>query len=309
MVQARIMKKLLFIVGPTGSGKTAFAVKCAKMLNTDIISCDSMQIYKNMDIGTAKVTVDEADGVRHHMIDIVEADKEFSVAEYRDEVLPIIDKMLADNKTPVICGGTGLYVDAILYPLNFSNTCKNSALRQHLMAELNDKGSEYMHEKLKSMDEKSALKIHMNDTKRLIRALEINMTIGKRVENQLRTPEYDYLMILFSPADRADLYNKINERVDKMFENGLENEVKTLIDSGLTFDCQSMQAIGYKEFKDYFDGDIDRNTLIEQIKQHTRNYAKRQLTWFRKYDDIVIFERQNDAAYQLVKYTFNEDKQ
>lgn len=303
------MKKLLFIVGPTGSGKTAFAVKCAKMLDTDIISCDSMQIYKDMNIGTAKVTHDEAEGVKHHMIDIVDADKEFSVAEYRDKVLPIIDKMLADNKTPVICGGTGLYVDAILYPLNFSNTCKNSALRQKLINELNEKGAEYMHEKLKCLDENSAMKIHMNDTKRLIRALEINITMGNRVENQLRTPEYDYLMIMFSPENRADLYDKINQRVDLMFEKGLENEVKTLIENGVTFDCQSMQAIGYKEFKDYFNGVIDRPVLIEQIKQHTRNYAKRQLTWFKKYEDINIFECQNDAAYQLVKYTFNEDEQ
>lgn len=297
--------KLLFVVGPTGSGKSDFAIKCAKLLNTEIISCDSMQIYRNMNIGTAKITKEEMQGITHHMIDVVDCNKEFSVAEYRDMALPIINNLLKNDKVPIICGGTGLYVDSILYPLNFSDTNKNAELRQQLISELNEKGSAYMHDKLKKLDSVSAEKIHENDTKRVIRALEINLTKGNRVENQLQKPIYDYLMIQFSPKNRELLYEKINNRVDKMFDCGLIEEVDNLLKNNLvTFSNQSMQAIGYKEFKAYINKEIDKETLKNLIKQHTRNYAKRQLTWFRKYNDIVTLECQNNDALKLVNDTF-----
>lgn len=298
------MTQLLFIIGPTASGKSGFAVKCAKTLVSEVISCDSMQIYRNMNVGTAKVTIEEASGIKHNLIDVVNPDEEFSVAQYKDAATPIIEKLLSEGKTPVICGGTGLYVDALLYPLNFSDTSRNPEIREKLLREYDEKGAEYLHAQLSALDSDSAAKIHVNDKKRLIRALEINLTHGKREKNEVGKPVYSYLMIGFSPENRADLYEKINNRVDLMFNNGLIDEVKKLLEDGLTFSAQSMQAIGYKEFKEFFDGNIDEITLKNLIKQHTRNYAKRQLTWFGKYEDVRWFPSPCEDALQLVKDTF-----
>ena len=215
------MKKLLFIVGPTASGKSDFAVQVAKMLKTDVISSDSMQIYKDMTVGTAKITPEEQQGVTHHLIDFVNPKDSFSVAEYREKALPVIDELLKNGKTPIISGGTGLYVNGILYPMNFSDTSKDDKLRKSLENEYDEKGADFMHEKLAALDEKSALKIHKNDKKRVVRALEINLTHGNRDENDMKKPSYEYEMIGLSGGDRAALYDRINKRVDKMFENGL----------------------------------------------------------------------------------------
>ena len=304
MVQEDRMKKLLFIVGPTASGKSDFAVQVAKMLKTDVISSDSMQIYKDMTVGTAKITPEEEQGVTHHLIDFVNPKDSFSVAEYREKALPIIDELLKNGKTPIISGGTGLYVNGILYPMNFSDTSKDDKLRKSLENEYDEKGADFMHEKLAALDEKSALKIHKNDKKRVVRALEINLTHGNRDENDMKKPSYEYEMIGLSGGDRAALYDRINKRVDKMFENGLVDEVKSLIKLGVSFDCQSMQAIGYKEFKGFFDGILSENDLKELIKKDTRNYAKRQLTWFRQYKDIKWLDAANDDAYEYIKDKF-----
>lgn len=304
MVQEDRMKKLLFIVGPTASGKSDFAVQVAKMLKTDVISSDSMQIYKDMTVGTAKITPEEQQGVTHHLIDFVNPKDSFSVAEYREKALPIIDELLKNGKTPIISGGTGLYVNGILYPMNFSDTSKDDKLRKSLENEYDEKGADFMHEKLAALDEKSALKIHKNDKKRVVRALEINLTHGNRDENDMKKPSYEYEMIGLSGGDRAALYDRINKRVDKMFENGLVDEVKSLIKLGVSFDCQSMQAIGYKEFKGFFDGILSENDLKELIKKDTRNYAKRQLTWFRQYKDIKWLDAANDDAYEYIKDKF-----
>ena len=298
------MKKLLFIVGPTASGKSNFAVQVAKLLKTDVISSDSMQIYKDMTVGTAKITPEEQQGVTHHLIDFVNPKDSFSVAEYREKALPIIDELLKNGKTPIISGGTGLYVNGILYPMNFSDTSKDDKLRKSLENEYDEKGADFMHEKLAALDEKSALKIHKNDKKRVVRALEINLTHGNRDENDMKKPSYEYEMIGLSGGDRAVLYDRINKRVDKMFENGLIDEVKSLINTGVSFDCQSMQAIGYKEFKGFFDGILSENDLKELIKKDTRNYAKRQLTWVRQYKDIKWFDAANDDAYEYIKDKF-----
>ena len=298
------MKKLLFIVGPTASGKSDFAVQVAKLLKTDVISSDSMQIYKDMTVGTAKITPEEQQGVTHHLIDFVNPKDSFSVAEYREKALPVIDELLKNGKTPIISGGTGLYVNGILYPMNFSDTSKDDKLRKTLENEYDEKGADFMHEKLAALDEKSALKIHKNDKKRVVRALEINLTHGNRDENDMKKPSYEYEMIGLSGGDRASLYDRINKRVDKMFENGLVDEVKSLINTGVSFDCQSMQAIGYKEFKGFFDGILSENDLKELIKKDTRNYAKRQLTWFRQYKDIIWFDAANDDAYDYIKDKF-----
>lgn len=298
------MKKLLFIVGPTASGKSDFAVQVAKLLKTDVISSDSMQIYKDMTVGTAKITPEEQQGVTHHLIDFVNPKDSFSVAEYRENALPIIDELLKNDKTPIISGGTGLYVNGILYPMNFSDTSKDDKLRKSLEIEYDEKGADFMQEKLAALDEKSALKIHKNDKKRVVRALEINLTHGNRDENDMKKPSYEYEMIGLSGGDRAVLYDRINKRVDKMFENGLVDEVKSLINTGVSFDCQSMQAIGYKEFKGFFDGILSENDLKELIKKDTRNYAKRQLTWFRQYKDIKWFAAANDDVYEYIKDKF-----
>lgn len=298
------MKKLLFIVGPTASGKSDFAVQVAKLLKTDVISSDSMQIYKDMTVGTAKITPEEQQGVTHHLIDFVNPKDSFSVAEYREKALPVIDELLKNGKTPIISGGTGLYVNGILYPMNFSDTSKDDKLRKSLENEYDEKGADFMHEKLAALDEKSALKIHKNDKKRIVRALEINLTHGNRDENDMKKPSYEYEMIGLSGGDRAVLYDRINKRVDKMFENGLIDEVKSLINTGVSFDCQSMQAIGYKEFKGFFDGILSENDLKELIKKDTRNYAKHQLTWFRQYKDIKWFDAANDDAYDYIKDKF-----
>ena len=298
------MKKLLFIVGPTASGKSDFAVQVAKLLKTDVISSDSMQIYKDMTVGTAKITPEEQQGVTHHLIDFVNPKDSFSVAEYREKALPVIDELLKTGKTPIISGGTGLYVNGILYPMNFSDTSKDDKLRKSLENEYDEKGADFMHEKLAALDEKSALKIHKNDKKRVVRALEINLTHGNRDENDMKKPSYEYEMIGLSGGDRAVLYDRINKRVDKMFENGLVDEVKSLINTGVSFDCQSMQAIGYKEFKGFFEGILSENDLKELIKKDTRNYAKRQLTWFRQYKDIKLFDAANDDAYEYIKDKF-----
>lgn len=268
------MKKLLFIVGPTASGKSDFAVQVAKLLKTDVISSDSMQIYKDMTVGTAKITPEEQQGVTHHLIDFVNPKDSFSVAEYREKALPIIDELLKNGKTPIISGGTGLYVNGILYPMNFSDTSKDDKIRKNLENEYDEKGADFMHEKLAALDEKSALKIHKNDKKRVVRALEINLTHGNRDENDMKKPSYEYEMIGLSGGDRASLYDRINKRVDKMFENGLVDEVKSLIHLGVSFDCQSMQAIGYKEFKGFFDGILSENDLKELIKKRHEKLRK-----------------------------------
>ncbi|MEG1612736.1 MAG: tRNA (adenosine(37)-N6)-dimethylallyltransferase MiaA [Clostridia bacterium] len=297
------MNKILCIVGPTASGKSAFAIEVAKQLNSEIISADSMQIYKHMNIGTAKIC--QADThIKHHLLDIVEPFAEFSVANYQTLALPIIEQLIKDNKTPIVCGGTGLYINSILYPLNFSETSKNNDLRDSLKAKLNEFGAEYMHDWLCRLDTVSAEKIHTNDTKRVLRALEINLNFGLKVNTEIKQPQYEYLMIGFNPNDRKTLYDRIDNRVDTMFLNGLTTEVENLIKNGVTFDCQSMQAIGYKEFKQYFSGDINITELKELIKQHSRNYAKRQLTWFKKYNDIVWFDKPCDEAITLVNNTF-----
>ncbi len=298
------MKKLLFIVGPTASGKSDFAVQVAKMLKTDVISSDSMQIYKDMTVGTAKITPEEQQGVTHHLIDFVNPKDSFSVAEYREKALPVIDELLKNDKTPIISGGTGLYINGILYPMNFSDTSKDDKLRKSLENEYDEKGADFMHEKLAALDEKSALKIHKNDKKRVVRALEINLTHGNRDENDMKKPSYEYEMIGLSGGDRAVLYDRINKRVDKMFENGLVDEVKSLINTDVSFDCQSMQAIGYKEFKGFFDGILSENDLKELIKKDTTNYAIRQLPLFPQYKDIKWFDAANDDAYEYIKDKF-----
>ncbi len=301
----------LYIVGPTGSGKSNLAMEVAKKIDSVIISADSMQIYKGLDIGTAKECLENRALVPHKMVDIVNYDCDFSVAEWSEQARKHINSALENNKLPIIVGGTGLYFEALIYPYNFGNTIKDSELRKNLEEELKVNGAEYLHNKLKSLDIESANKLHPNDTKRVIRALEIVISTGKtRKENADQTIMSDVLMIGLN-TERTELYNRINKRVDDMFEQGLIDEVYKVGN----FNYQSMQAIGYKEFANcaYQINDnkyvIDDETLAfikEKIKQDSRNYAKRQLTWFRKYQFIKwfdIYDTQSAIDYIIKELT------
>ncbi len=299
------MDKVLFIVGPTASGKSAFAIKAARVLDSAVISADSMQIYKGMDIGTAKESPQTMREIKHYMIDEVDPSAEFSVAAYQEAALGYISKLVAQNKIPVVCGGTGLYINSLLYPLSFSDTNKNQALRAELNLRYDAEGGQKMWEELHSLDSGRAEKIHFNDKKRIVRALEICLADGKN-SNDFQSQRFDALIIGLN-APRDVLYDRINRRVDLMFDNGLESEVKNLIASGCNFEMQSFQAIGYKEFRPYFEGTVGLEEVKESIKKNTRNYAKRQLTWFRRQDNILWFDSdETDKALETVMKTYLE---
>ncbi len=281
MVQENCLKpKIIIITGPTAVGKSDLAVKIAKMLNTEIISADSMQIYKGLDIGTGKITEEEKDGVVHHMLDIIEPYDEYSVSDYVEQTKVIISKLNLQNKIPIVVGGTGFYLNGLINGYNFSTSAKNDEVREKWNNLYNEKGADFIYESLKSIDPISAEKINRNDVKRLIRAIEIYETTGKpksEVALSSEESEYDVLMLVIT-KDREELYKKINARVDKMFSLGLVDEVKTFIQYE---NCQSMQAIGYKEVVKYLKNETSLDEAIEEVKKNSRNYAKRQMTFFR----------------------------
>ncbi len=278
---------MLIIGGATATGKSGAAVMLAKLCGGEIVSADSMQVYKHMNIGTAKVISEEMHGVPHHMLDIVEPYQEFSVAEYQNMALDIIKDLENRGKTAIIVGGTGLYINSLIYPLRFGCAKRDENLRNQLKEQGERLGNDYLYEKLCSLDADSAKKIHKNNVKRVIRALEIKLTSGQSLAEDADKNKKSYYKMYAFDFGRADLYEKINQRVDMMIKNGLINEVENLVENGLTFESQSMQAIGYKEFKDYLDDKISQPELAETIKKNTRNYAKRQFTWFRAYGDCV----------------------
>ena len=279
------MSKLILVVGATASGKSQIGVNLAKKYNGEIISCDSMQVYRDMNIGTAKITSEEMQSIPHYMIDIVNADAQFSVGEYASMADKAINDIISRGKVPIIVGGTGLYVDGILYPMTFGGD-KNIEIRAELESQFALYGKEYMHSMLAEIDPIDAQKIHPNNVKRVLRALEIYKTTGtckSNLQEKNKDLKYEVCMIALD-VDRNVLYLSFVNRVDKMFEIGLLNEVKQLLSNGVGFENQSMQAIGYKEFKNYFNATKTLEETVEIIKQNSRNYAKRQLTWFKKYD-------------------------
>ncbi len=285
------MIKVFVIAGPTASGKSAFGVDIAKEINGEIISCDSMQIYKRMNIGTAKISIEEMDGVVHHLIDIVEPNEEFSVGEYSFRANELIGDIASRGKVPIVVGGTGLYIDSILYPMSFGG-CKNIAIRKSLEEDCEKYGKEYMHALLREIDPLDAEKIHPNNVKRVLRALEIYKITGERksdMQISQRKLQYDCCMTVLDIA-RDVLYKRIDSRVDDMFERGLTKEVDALLEEGISFDGQSMQAIGYKEFRLLYEKKITEDEVKEKIKQNSRNYAKRQITWLKKYEFAKWFD-------------------
>lgn len=287
------MKKipLIILTGPTAVGKTELSIKLAKSLNAEIISADSMQIYQYMDIGSAKVTNDEMNGVPHYLIDEVKPDYSFSVSEFQDRANNYIEKITEKGKTALVTGGTGLYLNSIIYNMDFAKSDANNELRENLTLELQEYGIDYMHEKLRALDEDSANRIHKNNTKRVIRALEVCFSGEKMNDfsNDLKFNEKYNPIIIVLNREREHLYQRINKRVEIMMDGGLVDEVKKLLSLGYTKDMISMQGIGYKEIIKYLDGEYSIDEAVEIIKRDSRRYAKRQLTWFRRYNSAKWF--------------------
>lgn len=277
--------EVVAIVGPTASGKTALSIDIAKHYNGEIINGDSMQIYKGLDIGTAKITEEEMEGVPHHLLSFKEPTESFSVADYQKLVRAKIAEIQSRGKLPILVGGSGLYVQAVLYDFQFTEEQVDQAAREAYYAELAKLGPEAMHAKLASLDPKTAETIHPNNTRRVIRALEMielsGVSKAAEAQNRGEIPLYNHLIIgLGQNMDREELYDRINRRVDIMMEKGLLEEVKGLWQQNIR-NVQSIQAIGYKELYDYFDGKCSLEEAIESLKQNSRRYAKRQLTYFR----------------------------
>lgn len=277
------------IIGPTASGKTALSIRLAKYVDGEIINGDSMQVYKQLDIGTAKITPEEMEGIPHHLIDIKEPTESFSVAEYQKVVRAKIEEIQSRGKMPIIVGGTGLYVQSVLYDFQFSEQEVDEQARNAYYEELEKVGPEEMHRRLAAVDPKSAEAIHPNNTRRVIRALEMaELAKSNRSDEQHQRgeiPLYNHLIIGID-MDREKLYERINLRVDIMMEKGLETEARALYDAGIR-DTQAVKAIGYKELFAYFDGLLTKEEAVEQIKQNSRRYAKRQLTYFRNKMDVA----------------------
>lgn len=275
--------KIICVVGATASGKTDLAVKLAKAVDGEIISADSMQVYKNMPIATAVATKEEQDGVPHHLVEFLDTDQTFSVADFVERAKVMIDEITARGRVPIIAGGTGLFVDSLVKNISFSQVGSNAEIRN----ELAEKSNEELFEKLLELDPKSAEDIHPNNRKRVIRALELCMSGTSKTEqnenSMLIDSPYDALYIGIGYRDRQKLYDRINKRVDLMLEAGLENEARQMLGKqGLT----ARQAIGHKELQPYIDGNITLDEAVEGLKRETRRYAKRQLTWFRRNENI-----------------------
>ena len=306
MVQKdNIKNKLIIICGPTASGKTALAVELAKLLDTEVISADSMYIYKGLNIGTAKPSISEMHGVKHHLIDVVSAFEEFSVSDYKSLATPIVEDLFSRGKTPIICGGTGFYINSILYDLSYGKSCANVEAREKYNHLAKEKGNLYVYNILKEVDVASAEKIHFNDIKRVIRALEIYESGQKKSEiKDDITPKYDYVAYSYD-TERSILYDRINKRVDLMFDNGLIDEVENLIKNNVSIENQCMQGIGYKEVVEYLSGKISHSECSEKIKLNTRHYAKRQITFFKRLQNLKFLkyiDAKEDAKRIIEEY-------
>lgn len=296
-------EKLVIITGPTAVGKTELSIEVAKRFNGEIISSDSMQIYKYMDIGTAKVSKDDMKGINHHLIDFLDPATEFSVYDYKEMASQVISELNDENKLPIIAGGTGLYINSLVYDLNFSPIAPNKVLREKYDRIFVEEGSVGLYERLIKIDSESAGNIDPNNHQRLMRALEVTESSGipfSKYNKDFRKESDKYDMAYYClNMDRDKLYDRINKRVDIMFEKGLLDEVKYLIDRGYNKDMLSMKAIGYKEIIAYLEGNMSLDKAIDNIKQGSRNYAKRQLTWFRrdnriKWVNIDLFKDRNE---------------
>lgn len=303
-------EKILILAGPTGVGKTSLSIKIAQELNGEIISADSMQIYKYMDIGSAKIKKEEMCGVKHHLIDVCEPDEIFNVSIYVDLAKKAIKQIISNNKLPIIVGGTGLYIRSLIYNQQHCTTAEDLSYRNFLYEEAEKKGNVYVHNLLKKIDIESYKKIHYNNLKRVVRALEVYHLTGKPFSSfkQDIKPIFNFKYYVLN-LERGNLYKNINNRVDLMISNGLIDEVLSLKNKGYTKNMQSMQGIGYKEVFDYLEGILSKYEMIEKIKQNSRNYAKRQLTWFKKEQNIEFISKDGKDELEILKYIINDFKQ
>lgn len=299
------MKKtpIIILTGPTAVGKTDLSINLAKKINAEIISADSMQIYEYMDIGSAKVDFDEMDGIKHYLIDEVKPDYPFSVSEFQQRANKYIKQITDKGKKVIVTGGTGLYLNSLIYNMDFAKNDANNILRNQLAKELEKYGIDYMHNKLRELDEESANRIHKNNTKRVIRAIEVALSGNKMNDfsSDLKFNENYEPIIIILNRDRQHLYERINKRVDIMFEKGLVDEVKNLLNLGYTKDMVSMQGIGYKEIIKYLDKEYTFDETKEIIKRDSRRYAKRQLTWFRRYENAKWYDLDKYDDLNLLK--------
>lgn len=296
------MNSILCLAGPTASGKTALAVELAKDLNGEVVSCDSMQVYRRMDIGTAKPSREEMQGIPHHMIDVAEPDEDFSVSRYCAMAAPIVDDIVARGKTAIIAGGTGLYMDSLIRGNDFA-PFPSTGVRERLEAEADEVGLPAMLARLREIDPDTADRVF--DRKRILRALEVYLETGETItehnrKTRLIPPKYTPLWLGLDFADRGELYRRIDKRVDIMLEMGLMEEIRSLLDSGIPEKCTAMQAIGYKEFVNALEGREPLSQAAEEVKKASRHYAKRQLTWFRRNPAVRWLVRSGDDDREIL---------
>ena len=280
------MNPIICIAGPTASGKTALAVALARELDGEVVSCDSMQVYKRMDIGTAKPSPEERQGIPHHMIDVAEPWEDYSVSRYCADAAPIVEDIVSRGKTAIIAGGTGLYMDSLIRGNDFA-PFPSTGVRERLEREADREGMEALLAHLRAVDPEAAARLHLSDRKRIIRAMEVYLETGETItahnrRTQALPPRFSPVWLGLDFESRAELYSRIDRRVDVMLEAGLLEEIRALLRSGIPEKCTAMQAIGYKEFTDALDGRCTVEAAADQVRQSSRRYAKRQLTWFRR---------------------------
>ena len=293
-------RPFVIITGPTASGKTALSIELAKQIGGEIISADSMQVYRHMDIGSAKVTKEEMDGVPHHLIDVLEPSEEFNVVRFQEMARKAMEEIYERGKIPIIAGGTGFYIQALLYDIDFTETDENNSIREELEQKARTEGASALHAMLKEIDPESAEAIHENNVKRVIRAIEFYRQTGKKISDHNRqerekSSPYQFLYYVID-LPRELLYSRIEQRVDQMIEQGLVEEVKALQAMGCTRDMVSMQGLGYKEILDYLNGQLTLDEAVYVLKRDTRHFAKRQLTWFRRERDVRWLELETFAG-------------
>ena len=299
--------KLIILAGPTASGKTSVSIDLAKRIGGEIVSADSMQVYRGMDVGTAKIKADEMQGVKHYLINVLDPTEDFNIVKFKNMVKYSIEEIKRNGHVPILVGGTGFYIQSVIYDIDFDTQDDNGDIRKALEEEYDKMGADFMYEKLKKIDSVSAENIHKNNKKRIIRAIEYflinNALISAHNESQRKKDSpYDFRFFVLNPP-RDILYDRINQRVDKMVEEGLVEEVKSLKNAGLSIENISMQGIGYKEILEYLEGEITLDDAIDNIKQNTRHMAKRQVTWFKREKDVIYinpFEFENNE--KIVDY-------
>ena len=295
--------QVIVICGPTASGKTRLGIELAKKIDGEIVSCDSMQIYKDMTIGTAKPTEEERSEAVHHLVDFVLPSERYSVAEYKKDAENTIEQIIEKNKKPIIVGGTGLYLNSLVYGIDYPNIVTDLNYRQELEEKVNKEGLESLYKEATKIDSKAIEKISPNDKKRILRILEIYHSTGKtkteiEADSRKNGPKFDYKIFVLN-MDREKLYDRINRRVDLMIENGLIEEVKTLLEKYKEFPT-AMQGLGYKEVVEYLENKTTKDEMIDKIKQETRRYAKRQITWFKSYKDAIWLDASNNDNVSII---------